>query len=280
MSQNSNTKTLYVVATVLALLVFVKLIWVVLEYMYLPEKGINLESGTIKRSLHYRYRFASDVELPKVSIPSKPTKPTSTISNLKLVGIYSASKECIVTILKGNKSFILAKGEDVDGFVLIGALEHEAHFEKSGKKFVLKLYETKSKNSSSITPVNSEEDRTTSAVDSTQADIVDQGGIRTVPRTLLKEYASDIKKAMRDIGLRPVSQNGSMHGYKVRFIRRGSPFSKLGLKRGDIIKSINGEEIVDLNGPMSVLKSIGSIDGMTITVVRGTEEKDLEYEVK
>jgi S1-C subfamily serine protease len=47
-----------------------------------------------------------------------------------------------------------------------------------------------------------------------------------------------------------------------------------------MIKANNGEEIVDFNGPMSILKSADSIEGLTITVVRKNEEKELEYEVQ
>ncbi len=280
MSRNSNTKNLSLLITVLAVLLLVKLLWVVAESLYLPEKGISSEAGKVKKVLHYRYRFASDVALPKVQTQvTKPVKKAPSIKDIKLVGIYSGKNNCIVTLLKKGKSHILSKGDAIDGFVLKRASAREAYFEKNSKTYTLKLFEAKQKGSASVTAAQSSAGEDVPPRQ-TAGKISSKDGIKSIPRSMLKTYVSDMDKAMRDIGLRPVKRNNQMLGYKVRFIRKGSPFSQLGLERGDVIKAINGEEIVDFNGPMGILKSVDSIEGLSITVVRKNEEKELEYEVK
>jgi len=279
MSRNSNTRNFSLLILLLALVVMVKLAWVAVTSLYLPDRGVSIESGKVKKALHYRYRFASDVALPKVTTAvTRPVQSAPSIQDIHLVGIYSGQDGCIVTLVKKGKSHILSNGEKIDGFVLTGASAREAYFEKAKKKYTLKLFEQKQNNPSSIRPTVSEE------VQRPQKDKVEKissrDGIKLVPRTMLKAYVSDMTKAMRDIGLRPIRRNNQMLGYKVRFIRRGSPFSQLGLRRGDVIKAINGEDIVDFNGPMSVLKTADSIENVTITVLRKNEEKELEYEVK
>ena len=279
MNRNSNTKNISLLISLLAFIVIIKLIWVAITALYLPERGVSVESGKVKRALHYRYRFASDVALPKITASAKsPVQKAPSIQDIHLVGIYSGEHSCIVTLLKKGKSYILSNGEKIDGFVLKGASARQAYFEKNQKKYTLNLFEEKQKNNSSISPL--EHQNTSTPPQQTGETISSRDGIKIVPRSMLKTYVSDINKAMRDIGLRPVRKNSQMLGYKVRFIRKGSPFSKLGLQRGDVIKAINGEEIVDFNGPMSMLKSVDSIEGLTITVMRRNEEKELEYEVK
>jgi len=282
MSQNSNTKNLSLVILVLALITIVKLGWVVVEYLYLPDVGIDKVAKRVKPSLYYRYRFASDVALPQIKTPVKkqPVKRQPSIRDIRLVGIYSGGEVCIVTLLKKGKSHILSKGEEIDGFVLTGASAREAYFDKENKQYTLKLFEEKPKGKSRISSVVNSTERSAVKNENKEEKIIDKDGIKLVPRSVLKSYVSDIDKAMRDIGLRPVKKNNQMIGYKVRFIRKNSPFAKLGLLRGDMIKAINGEEIVDFNGPMSILKSVDSIEGLTITVVRKNEEKELEYEVQ
>ena len=282
MSQNSNTKNLSLVILVLALITIVKLGWVVVEYLYLPEVGIDKVAKRVKPSLYYRYRFASDVALPQIKTPAKkqPVKRQPSIRDIRLVGIYSGGEVCIVTLLKKGKSHILSKGEEIDGFILTGASAKEAYFEKENKQYTLKLFEEKPKGKSRISNVVNTTSPAAVKNENKEEKIIDKDGIKLVPRSVLKSYVSDIDKAMRDIGLRPVKKNNQMIGYKVRFIRKNSPFAKLGLLRGDMIKAINGEEIVDFNGPMSILKSVDSIEGLTITVVRKNEEKELEYEVQ
>ncbi len=283
MNQNSNTKSFSTLIVVLFLSMIVKLAWVGVEYLYLPEKGINLTSGNAKSSLHYRYRFASNVALAEIKKPvvKKPTISAPSIRSLKLVGIYSGKNNSVITILKGTKSYIISTGEDVDGFILKDASAREAYFEKAGKEYTLKLFEGKRKsNSSNLPSTNKKPQADIEKPSNKKMDITDKDGIRAIPRSLIKDYTSDIDKIMKDIGVRPINKNGSMQGYKVRFIRKGSPFSELGLKRGDVIKAINGEDIIDLAGPMNMLKSADSIDGLSLTIIRGTEEKELEYEVK
>jgi len=280
MSQNSNTKNLSLFIWILALVVCIKLIWVVVSYIYLPEQGVSVESGKVKSTLHYRYRLASDVAAPKVPTSiARPTQKAPSIKDIQLVGIYSSKDGCIVTLLKKGKSHILSNGDDIDGFVLKRASAREAYFERDGKEYTLKLFEEKKSSSSvgTIEPVYQGRSESPEEVDT---EISSRDGIKLVPRSLLKSYVSDISKAMRDIGLRPVRRSGQMLGYKVRFIRKGTPLAKLGLQRGDVIKAINGEDIVDFNGPMGILKTADTIEGLTITVIRKNEEKELEYEVK
>lgn len=281
MNPDSNTKNLSLFIWLLAAAVAVKLAWVAIAYLYLPEQGRSIESGRAKSALHYRYRFASDVALPKVKSPvKKPIQRRVSIKDMQLVGIYSSANSCIVTLLKKGKSHILSNGDEIDGFVLKRASAKEAYFEKSGKTYTLRLLEEKRKNNAStgiIEPVRPSDPQSTQEADK---EISSRDGVKLIPRGLLKSYVFDMQKAMRDIGLRPVRRAGQMLGYKVRFIRRGSPLNKLGLRRGDIIKAINGEDIVDFSGPMGILKTADTIEGATITVIRKNEEKELEYEVK
>lgn len=281
MKQNSSTKNFSLLIWLLIEVVLVKLMWVTVVYLYLPEKGVDVETGRVKSVLHYRYRFASDIALPKVKSPIKnPARRVVSIRDMQLVGIYSSGNSCIVTLLKKGKSFILSNGEKIDGFVLKRATAKEAYFEKAGKEYTLRLFEEKRGGHTGtgiIEPVQQ------SALPSTReedAEISNRDGVKLIPRNLLKSYVSDMQKAMQDIGLRPVRRAGQMLGYKVRFIRRSSPLGKLGLRRGDIVKAINGEDIVDLSGPMGILRAVDTIEGATITIIRNNEEKELEYEVK
>ncbi len=280
MNPNSNTKNLSLLIWLLGLAVLVKFIWVVVAYLYLPEQGISMERGRAKSALHYRYRLASNVAAPTVKAPVvKPVKQAPSIRNIQLVGIYSSNDGCIVTLLKKGKSHILSNGDEIDGFVLKSASAKEAYFERKDKNYTLKLFEGKKKGRGmgTIIPAASSD---LSRQEESDEEISSRDGIKLVPRSLLKSYVFDMDKAMRDMGLRPVRRSGQMLGYKVRFIRRSSPLNKLGLRRGDVIKAINGEDIVDFNGPMDILKTADTIEGLTITVIRNNEEKELEYEVK
>jgi len=285
MNKKSSAKMLATIIVLLTLIVIIKLCWIVVEYIYLPNSAAMSVSGVAKRSLHYRYKFASDATLPKIKKPTKkPVKKAISISHLKLVGIYKSSQTSIVTVLKGTKSYIIATGESVDGFVLKGTTETSASFEKGDKEYVLELYQAHSKSSPNISSSRTSKTPKQKALDKKPIEKIDieSDAPRAVSRSLIEEYSTDMDKIIKDIGLSPI-KNGSkgIRGYKVRYVRKGSPFSDIiGLKRGDVIKAINGEDIVDLAGPMNMLRSADTIESLSLTIVRGTEEKELEYEVK
>jgi len=68
-------------------------------------------------------------------------------------------------------------------------------------------------------------------------------------------------------------------GFQVSFVRRGSHFSKLGLQRGDIIKSVNGQEINSYNAAFGIFKEVQNMANMTLVIIRDNKEMELEYEV-
>ena len=280
MNQDSKNQILSGAIFFLSLFVIVKLAWVGIEYFYLPKEGIDKKVSSVKKTLYYRYGLATDVEIVKPKTKTKPHKQTSTMSGMKLVAIYNEPLRSVVVIKKGSKSHVIATGESINGFVLQDTTPTEAYFKKSGKDYTLKLLKEKKRISSSMQNLVNISTSEPKQDNDNKNDISINGDTREIPKTMIKKYTSDFRSIVRDIGLRPVNQNGQLSGYMVRFIRHGSPMSKLGLKKGDIIKSINGEDIVDPSTPMSFLQKADKLEHLTITISRGNQEKDLEYEVK
>ena len=282
MNQDSSNKIISIITIILVTLVVSKLTWVVVEKLYLPKHGIELKKQTIKPNLYYRYKLASTLALPKIKktikVPIKK-KIVSSIDNLKLVAIYSSGADSIVTVTKLNKSYILGIGDNVNGFTLQKTTAMKAFFQRANKEYVLKLFEKKNSTSSYVeAPTKKVEILTNQQRESKK--VIVEDGVVSIPRNLLKEYTTDLSKAIKDIGLRPIRNKGKMEGYKVRYVRKGTSIAKLGLIRGDIIKAINGDPIVDLAAPMQLLKSADTIEGLTITIQRRNEEKELEYEIR
>ena len=83
----------------------------------------------------------------------------------------------------------------------------------------------------------------------------------------------------KNIGIKEIKKGKDLEGFSISFIRKGSPFEKLGIQRGDIIKAINGQKIDSYNAAFEVYKNISNIDNLTLVIQRGKEEMELEYEV-
>jgi len=289
MNNNFDSKHLWWVVWILGAILFVKIAWVAISWLIpLPVTGVTQEKNELKHSLHYRYRLASDkaIKAPVQQKIKKAAKPSATLSAYHLVGIYSTSDLALVTLMKGGKSFILSnrkKGGEVAGYHLKDANATAARFEKDDEITVLRLYEKKLPPSAILShhPMSPMPAMPKGIKGKPERSlIVNDGDSRQIDRSLIKEYTQNPEKIWKNIGLHEVKSNGKLDGFKVRFVRKGSPFEKLGLERGDIIKAINGEPIVDYATPMRMLRSADTIDDLSLTIERNHEEQELKYEVK
>jgi len=293
MSSVFNPKRLWPLLWIGAAAALAKVIWVAVEWsLPLPTAGVEHTGSGVQHALHYRYRLASEAEL---KAPPKPTKrPTpkpkqGSLAGYKLVGIYSTPKQAIVTLMKGTKSTVIStgpKGGDVAGYRLKEANATAAVFVRGSEKVTLKLYDKQTSSSSkTAAPVASMESKPAPKAVSKEAvkqsaGIVERGDTKVISRTLIEEYTQNPDKIWKNIGLYEVKNGGKLDGFKVRFVRRGSPFEKLGLKRGDVIKAINGEPITDYATPMRMLRDADTIDDLSLTIERNHEEQELKYEVQ
>ncbi len=77
----------------------------------------------------------------------------------------------------------------------------------------------------------------------------------------------------------PAFEGGKPVGFKLFSIRRKSLYNKIGLKNGDIIKSINGFDMSDMTKAMSLLPKLQTEKSFTVDIKRRGKAKTLEYSV-
>ena len=261
---------------ILSIVVIVKLIWTIIAFLFLPTSGVEHIKEAKLKPLYYRVKLARKLphkrEPVRVANVKKAPPPVVTMRGIKLLAIYKSKNTLVVTVLKNRKSEVLSKGEDIDGFKLVSGGEDYAIFKRDNREFRLSLQESKIKNPSSIQVVKESHNRDKKIVKR-------DNGERVISKGLLTSYTKDIDKVWRDIGIGEHKKNGVLDGFVVNFVKRGSDFEKLGLKRGDILKSINGEELNSYNSAFSFYKEIENIDSLTLGIVRNNREMELEYEI-
>lgn len=65
-------------------------------------------------------------------------------------------------------------------------------------------------------------------------------------------------------------------GVLVRVVEQDGPAERAGIRRGDLITAVGGREVASVDDVASAIDSVGEAESVTIHVVRGTEEHDLE----
>jgi general secretion pathway protein C len=302
MSQNSKKKALSIFVPLLAGLFISKALWVGVDYKFLPKEGVDKEYKSDLKPLYYRYALATKKEVKKPVVKKKPKvkkvvkrpkpkpkpKPLK-IKKFKLKGIiYENPQKGIATIEYLGKSFVLELGEKLEGFELVGFEPTGIIFQKNGKKYKLDLFSKKAdkkhrvkrvsykaRSSNKVAPKKKE-----NKPKAVHKDIQQDGDVTVISKNLFNKYRKDLGAIRRNIGVSAYTENNKLKGFKVRYIKKGSDFDRVGVKTGDIITAINGEEITDLSVPIRFFNNIDTITNATITIKRGNEEKELEYEVR
>jgi len=261
MSQSSKKSNFNILIATLAGLLIAKVAWVGLEITKLPKSGVDLEKTNSLKALFYHYNLASKKELPKVIVnKNKPKvkiikqKPKlQKITKMILKGLYNSKERKVIVVEYLGKSYALALGEEIEGYKFIKLYPTYAILKKDGKEFQLDLYKKdakKEKQKSSNVTI------TPSAIKVKKETKIEHAGDTTyIPKNLFNKYRSNN-------------------------VRKGSDFDKLGVKRGDIITAINGEALNNFKVPLEFFNNLDTISAAELTIKRGNEIKELEYEVR
>ena len=274
-----NSKVLKNIFIIFILLFIVKLLWFVAEMLWLSPTGKEHNDEVNSKSLYYRVKLTPN-EAPPAPIKKQPVKIAKNIKDITLLAIYNSDDTTVITVEYKRKTKVLSTGDVINGFVLEGAGNNFATFSKDNKTYKIVLI--KSKNSglkSSIKTISKVKPQSAKKSTKAEGEITDAGDHRIVDRTLLNHYAKNMDDIYKNIGIKEVKKGGNIQEFAITFIRRGSPFAKLGLRRGDVIKTINGVEINSYNAAFETYKNIQNIQNMTMVIKRGKKEMELEYEV-
>ncbi len=260
---------------ILGLMLLVKVIWFGIEMSLLNVDGVDHNKSASAKSLHYQSRF----------IPQKPgsnqvKKPISDIDSFKLLAIYHDKNHIVITLSRDGKSSVLVKGDTIDGYVLDDATATEAIFLRNGRSYRIELIDSTEKILQDTVHQNTDNKSEVSKNQAApQGEIVDTGGSKLVDRTLLDHYRKNMGDIWQNIGIAEIKEGNTIKGFRVNFVKHGSDFSKLGLRRGDVIKSINGQELNSYQGAFDVYKNIDTMEGLTLSIEREKEVLELKYEI-
>jgi len=265
---------------VLIVLLLVKIVWVVLEKLFLPQSGVEYVQKIGGNALYYRVRLTPN-KAPAPQVIKRVIKPViiSSIRDIVLIAIYNSDEDSVVTLIYKGKTKVLSREETINGFTLVGATNNYAIFSKSNKKYKLFLRVSSKANKSYKVNTPTYIPPTTTIKKNENDGVINVGDRRLVSKSLVEHYAKNIKEVYKNIGIAEIKDKTGFKGFRISFIRKGSVFDQLGVKRGDIIKTVNGVKIDSYQSAFGIYKKIGDITNMTMVVERNNQEVELEYEV-
>lgn len=106
----------------------------------------------------------------------------------------------------------------------------------------------------------------------------DSGKI-TIEQREVDDALQNLDKLMTEIRIVPNFKDGRSDGMKVLSVKPGSVVAKLGIKRGDILEKVNGQDL-DMKQGMELFNQMKDLKNFSLDVTRGGRNQKLEYEIK
>jgi len=206
----------------------------------------------------------------KIGVKPPPVKPVNaqkptTQLPLTLIGVFSGESPPYVIIENKSKQLqdVFSIGDTIFGEAkLISIRPQQIEIDRQGTIEVLKLDEELGQG------------------------VEYKDGIAQVGETEFMVAEDELNKALENLPLLltqaravPYFKDGKPIGVRLYAVKPESIFSKLGLRNGDILKSINGNNLDDFNQAVRLFEKLRAEKEISVTLERNSQTKEFKYKV-
>ncbi len=118
-----------------------------------------------------------------------------------------------------------------------------------------------------------------SKVNATATNTSSSAGTIQVNQSEVDNALQNLDQLQREVRIVPNFQGGKSAGFKVLAVKPGGFVSKLGVRRGDVLVKVNGEDL-DIRRGLELFGSLKDSRSFALEVLRGGQTQTLEYEIR
>ena len=195
---------------------------------------------------------------------SKGTPTASPVSlNLMLVGttVFGEKSSAIIKDLTKGTKGVYRLGDIIKGFKLTKILQDSALLTKNDQKLVLRLFEGGSSLPSDEFAIKTNENSWMLSADK------------------LTDMVSNIDQYAGQIIAFQHRENGKPSGFRIRHLKQGNDFEKMGIKNGDIIKKVNGLDVNDISDVLKTAYKLSDDTTFNVEIERDRQPTTLNYQL-
>lgn len=101
-----------------------------------------------------------------------------------------------------------------------------------------------------------------------------------IDREMLNEQLDDLSSLSKGARVIPHYRDGRPQGFKIVGVRPGSLYSHIGVRSGDVLKGVNGEEITSPNKALELYEQLKNSENVNVEIERRGRKVALEYNIK
>ena len=216
----------------------------------------------IERNL---FNTKSGAEGPPEPIIVENLQPTSL--KLKLLGTVTGDNDKAFAVIQspqGKEEQLYRIGDTIQNATLKMILREKVILHVNGKDEILEIDESQTKKTHRL---------------SSKSAPTDSDNI-TVKRSKVETAAKNVNELMQQARVRPHFTNGKADGLSLTGIKPNSIFHDMGLKSGDIIKSVNGKTIESVEDVLTFYKSLQTSESVNLKLKRRGRMKTIDYDIE
>lgn len=232
-----------------------------------------------------------DTDSPQRGVESEKKDPGSgpELKQLKLQGTMAAGDGAGLAILEyQGKPKVISTGERLEGFLLKSVDANSATLELRGQSFLLDL-RTQERSPTALATVKppqavvQKEPATTEPEVETEGESADELPANTAPILTMSELRNILDNPEEFMGqgfhAKPEMVDGAVQGVRISLANPGHPLARLGIRDGDLVKSLNGTV---LEGPESlsmIYRVLRNSSTLRFEVGRGGADETVEVQL-
>ncbi len=248
------------------------------EAAVLPVSPISKSIAKSEKSLTdyaviYRRNLFNISEMPK------PITTSSQSLSLKLKGTVVGAEEftfCIIEDRTKRKDDLYQKGDKIQDMEVGEITANSVVLTRGAEKIVLYIDENEK-----------EIEGNEGTVVAARLSVPDFPSLENpspnkwiLSREDVLQATRNVSQIMSDLKIRPNFSSGKMEGFRIDDVKEGSIALAMGIKKGDVVKKINGETIDSPKKIFEFYRNLEKSSSIQLEVGRGDSTETLTYEIK
>jgi general secretion pathway protein C len=236
------------------------------------RRPISAYNAILERNL-FNTRSDSKPQPEQVDVASLE----KTKLNLKLWGTVSGTGDgdyAVIEDVKAREQNLFRAGDTIQTATVKEIFREKVVLTVSGKDEILQMEDLKSGTGgirSGNVPVRGAGAPVSRAVRAQRI---------SLRRSYIEQSMTDVASLMTQVQIQPHMENGVPAGLALSSIKPNSIFRRMGLRNGDIISGVDGNEISSVDDALRLVDSLKSASNLSVQLKRRGREKNIEYIIR
>lgn len=197
--------------------------------------------------------------------------------NLKLWGTVTGSEEQAYAVIEDTKKReqnLYRVGDSIQNAIVKMIRRAKVVLQVDGKDEVLAMEE--------IHQGGGSRQRHTSAVSrsGSSTSLPTRTQRVSMRRSMINDAINDVSKLMTQVKIQPHMEDGRPDGLAISRIKPNSIFRRMGLRNGDILKSVEGQEIRTVDDALRLYESMKTADRVNVEIERRGSRRIIDYSIR